>query len=364
MMKIRHATTADIDGIYQLVLKAGTGMTSLPHNKDVILERLQRMEDTVAGKTEKADAGYLFVLEDTETKQIAGISGVEVAVGLKEPFYSYRIVKQVHSSKALDVYKSYDTLVLSNDYTNTSELCSLFLHPDYRKGQNGKFLSRVRFMFIAAFRSYFEEKLIAEMRGVSDENGRSPFWDDFGSHFFDIDFSKADYLSGTGDKVFIAELMPRYPVYVDLLSQKARDVLGVCHPHTLPAAKMLMAEGLKYQGFVDIFDGGPTLEAETDNLRAVNYSQLCQVKIQENPTAESLEMTDAKSYLVSNDHYTEYSAILLDESMLSEPFENLPTPHNRYSVTLTPKQAEILGVTEKDKVRVLPLEANLEANKE
>ena len=30
-------------------------------------------------------------------------------------------------------------------------------------------------MFIAAFKQYFEKKLIAEMRGYSDENGCSPF---------------------------------------------------------------------------------------------------------------------------------------------------------------------------------------------
>lgn len=356
MMKIRHANVTDIDSIYQLALKAGIGMSSLPHNKDVIKERLQRMEDTVAGKAEKADAGYLFVLEDTSTGQIAGISGIEVAVGLKEPFYSFRIAKQVHSSKILNVYKSYDTLVLSNDYTNTSELCSLFLDPDYRKDQNGKFLSRVRFMFIAAFQLYFQEKLIAEMRGVSDEKGNSPFWNGFGSHFFDIEFSQADYLAGTGHKIFIAELMPRSPVYVDFLSQEAREVIGVCHPHTLPAAKLLMAEGLKYQGFVDIFDGGPSLECEISNLRAVNDSQVCQVLIADNSDNDNKPDTPLTSYLVANDDYHNYSAMLLDERIFAQPFNNLPHQHNPHTVTLTPKQAEILGVSENDQVRILPLD--------
>ena len=35
-----------------------------------------------------------------------------------------------------------DTLYLSNDLTGCSELCSLFLHPDYRQGNHGKLLSK------------------------------------------------------------------------------------------------------------------------------------------------------------------------------------------------------------------------------
>ncbi|MGD4318384.1 arginine N-succinyltransferase, partial [Xanthomonas citri pv. citri] len=140
----------------------------------------------------------------------------------------------------------------------------------YRQNHNGKLLSKIRFLFIAAFSQYFEEKLIAEMRGYSDENGRSPFWDAVGSHFFDIDFAEADYLTGIGKKAFIAELMPRFPIYVDLLTAEAQAVIGKTHPKTLPASKVLESEGLKYQNYVDIFDAGPTLEAEICNLRAVH----------------------------------------------------------------------------------------------
>jgi arginine N-succinyltransferase len=31
------------------------------------------------------------------------------------------------------------------------------------------------------------------MRGFSDEEGRSPFWESVGNHFFSIEFAKADY---------------------------------------------------------------------------------------------------------------------------------------------------------------------------
>ncbi|WP_410961188.1 arginine N-succinyltransferase, partial [Salmonella sp. SAL4457] len=105
------------------------------------------------------------------------------------------------------------TLFLANDLTGNSELCSLFLHADHRSGLNGKLLSRARFLFIAEFRHLFGDKLIAEMRGMSDEEGRSPIWESLGRHFFKMEFSQADYLTGVGNKAFIAELMPKFPLY-------------------------------------------------------------------------------------------------------------------------------------------------------
>ncbi|MCX2958225.1 MAG: arginine N-succinyltransferase, partial [Serratia symbiotica] len=129
-------------------------------------------------------------------------------------------------------------------------------------GENGKLLSKVRLLFIAAFRKRFMQRLIAEMRGFSDEKGRSPFWESIGRHFFPIEFAKADYLSGIGQKAFIAELMPKHPLYIDFLSEDAQKVIGEVHPQTVPARRVLESEGLDYQGYVDIFDGGATLEAE------------------------------------------------------------------------------------------------------
>src|SRR5207237_7012059 len=112
---------------------------------------------------EKRD--YLFVMEDTDTGRMAGVCAIKGAVGLTEPFYNYRIGTLVHSSRELNVFTRMDTLYLSNDLTGSSELCSLFLMPEYRTGHNGKFLSKSRFLSIAQFQHLFTEKIIAEIRG-------------------------------------------------------------------------------------------------------------------------------------------------------------------------------------------------------
>lgn len=164
----------------------------------------------------------MFVLEDSETGTVAGICAIEVAVGLNDPRYNYRVGTLVHASKELNVYNALPTLFLSNDHTGSSELCTLFLDPEWRKEGNGYLLSKSRFMFMAAFRDKFNDKVVAEMRGVIDEHGYSPFWQSLGKRFFSMDFSRADFLCGTGQKAFIAELMPKHPIYTHFYPVKPR----------------------------------------------------------------------------------------------------------------------------------------------
>ena len=94
-----------------------------------------------------------------------------------------------------------------------------------------------------------------------------------------MEYSTADYLTGIGQKSFIAELMPRHPVYVNLLPPDARDAIGAVHVDTQPARAMLEQEGFRYEGYVDIFDAGPTLECFRDNIHAARQSRLLPVQL-------------------------------------------------------------------------------------
>ncbi|MEO4111201.1 arginine N-succinyltransferase [Acinetobacter pittii] len=337
MMIIRYIEPKDVNDLYLLAQKAGFGLTSLQPNMEKLAARIERACKTVAGELPKADQVYLFVLEDTELNKVVGVCGIEVALGLKEPWYNFHVGTQVHASEPLSVYNALPTLYLSNDHTNCSELCTLFLDPDYRLNKNGKFLSKVRFLFLSAFRQYFEETIVAEMRGYSDANGQSPFWNAVGHKFFNIEFTKADYLSGVGQKAFIAELMPRHPLYVDMLPDDAKAAIGIVHPNTRPAYNLLLEEGLRYKGYVDIFDGGATLQADIENLRAIKESQSVAVKIEQ---PENIAVGD-ESYIVANDDYENYRSILV----YSKPHQNI--------LQLTKEQANQLNVENGSLVRVL-----------
>ena len=244
----------------------------------------------------------------------------------------------MHSSRELKVHNSFPTLYLSNDQTACAEVCTLFLDPDYRHSKNGQLLSKSRFLFLAQFAHRFEAKIIAEMRGVSDENGQSPFWDGLGAHFFDMPFADADHLTGLGKKEFIAQLMPRHPLYINLLPKAARDVIGEVHGNTLPARKMLEDEGFRYQGYVDIFDAGPTLETQVNDIRAVRESKNYLVKIEDHIPIGTVP------YLISN--------TLLDGYRCTMVYIKVPESG---PLCISSELASNLHVTALDTVRLVPL---------
>ncbi len=295
-----------------------------------------------AGAAERADACYVFVLCDGSDGRIVGISAIEAAVGLKEPWYNYRVGTLVHASRALGVYTAAPTLFLANDHTGHSELCSLFLDQAYRHGKNGALLSKSRLMFIAEFAERFAPKIIAELRGRLEPDGRSPFWEGLGRHFFAMEYSAADYLTGIGQKSFIAELMPRHPVYVNLLPPSAREAIAAVHVDTAPARAMLEQEGFRYEGYVDIFDAGPTVECFRENVDAVRRSQVLPVVLgEEDPVPDSL--TDDILWLVANRMFDGFRALVTAA----------PARVDRFP--LMPYAAAALGVDERDTVRAVPL---------
>jgi arginine N-succinyltransferase len=166
-----------------------------------------------------------------------------------------------------------ELLTLSNDYTGSTEVGSLAVLPALRGGGGGRLLARSRYMLIAAFPDLFADRVMAEMRGWQDEKGHSPFWDAIGARFFDMSFEEADTLSATEGVGFIAELMPKQPIYTALLPAAARDAIGRPHRHSAKAMAMLLEEDFRHEDHVDVFDGGPQIHAARDKIRTVMDSQ-------------------------------------------------------------------------------------------
>src|SRR5262245_35730276 len=279
MFFVRPIARDDLPAVLALSERTGTGLTTLPANRERLAGRIDRSLASFADDADRADACYMFVLVEGGDGRVVGISAIEAAVGLKEPWYNYHVGTLVHASRALGVYTVAPTLFLANDHTGHTELCSLFLDQAYRHGKNGALLAKSRLLFIAEFAQRFAPKVIAELRGRLETNGLSPFWEGLGRHFFAMEYSTADYLTGIGQKSFIAELMPKHPVYVNLLPQAARDAIGAVHGDTAPARAMLEQEGFRYEGYVDIFDAGPTLECFRDNIHAIRQSVVVPVAI-------------------------------------------------------------------------------------
>lgn len=278
---IRPIAAADLDALLELAQSAGTGFTSLPPNREVLAAKIERSLHSFAHKVQTpGNERYLFVLKN-DRGQVVGCSAVEAACGLDEPFYNYHVGLTVHASPTLGVYTRVPTLYLSNDLTGSSVLCSLYLSPPARRAHAGRLLSKCRFLFMAQFAGRFAERVVAELRGVSNARGRSPFWEGLGRHFFTLDYAEAEHTVGRGNKACIAELMPRHPIYVSLLPPEARAVLGQAHPDSRPAQRLLEQEGFRYQQYVDIFDGGPAVEAPRAEIRSVRKSVCGSARVQD-----------------------------------------------------------------------------------
>ena len=134
-------------------------------------------------------------------------------------------------------------------------------------------IARSRYLFIRNHRTRFADRTLAELRGVIDEAGGSPFWDGVAGRFFGMNFQDADEFNAKFGNQFIADLMPKHPVYIAMLSEAAKAVIGVPHPSGRAAMRMLEDEGFAWENYIDIFDGGPTMTVRTDQIRSIREAQ-------------------------------------------------------------------------------------------
>lgn len=275
---IRPLRLSDLDALYAMLDKTGPGFTSLSTNKFKLKEKLSRVEASFAQENHPEQQLFLFGLIKHTDNQLIGTCGIKAHAGNNTPFYHYKVSKIVQTCRSLNKFKEHSILSLVNDHQAAGELCSLFISPEHRKKYRGAFLSRSRFLFIANYLSQFPDYFIAEMRGYSDKKGESPFWNSLLKPFFDMDFVEADYLTTAHNKQFIADLIPKYPIYTHLLSADAQKVIGQVHPETQHALDFLRQEKFQYQHYVDIFDAGPTVEASTGHIHTVQHSRLVEVK--------------------------------------------------------------------------------------
>ncbi len=275
---IRAAKPGDLQSIYEMAKLTGGGFTNLPPDRLALRAKLERAEASFAcDKEYPSDELYLLVLEDTDTGEVRGTCQIFGQVGQRWPFYSYRIGTDSKQSEQLGRTFHAQILMLSNDLNGSSEVGGLFLHPAARAGGLGLLLARSRYLFIARHRARFGDRVLAELRGVIDEAGGSPFWDGVAGKFFGMNFQEADQFNAVHGNQFIADLMPKHPVYIARLPESARAVIGVPHPSGRAAMRMLENEGFAFENYVDIFDGGPTMTARTDQVVSVRDAKHVEV---------------------------------------------------------------------------------------
>jgi arginine N-succinyltransferase len=271
--RVRPVDAEDFAAIYEMAKLTGGGFTNLPPERATLVAKLAKSQASFA-RDEESQSGdlYMFVLEDPKAKLIRGTCQVFGQVGVEQPFYSYHMSTLTQTSPELGKTFRNQLLTLTTDLEGSSEVGGLFLHPHQRAGGWGALLARSRYLFMKLHRARFGDRTLAELRGVMDEAGNAPFWDSLAGRFFGLSFPEADEFNAVHGTKFIADLMPRHPIYVALLTDAAKAVIGQPHPTGRAALRMLEEEGFTFDRYVDIFDGGPTVTAQTDSIRTVRES--------------------------------------------------------------------------------------------
>jgi arginine N-succinyltransferase len=308
MIFIRPAQNCDLDSLHNISLVTGSGMSSMPSDLDSWKSKISTSIASFSKDVHSPEGEiYFMVMEDSVTQTVVGTTAIYAGVGLDQPFYSYKV-----------------------------SIGSLFLHPEYRKNGNGRFLSRSRFLMLADFPTRFGEPIIAELRGWQDEQGQSPFWEHLGRKFFGLGFENADFMSSVKGKQFIADLMPRHPIYADILPDDAQNVIGKAHNSSAPALRLLEKEGFRKSGYVDIFDGGPTVQCQSQNIKTTRDARTATLKTILTDTPFGAE--DNK-YILSNQQADNYR-LVCDHALLQD----------ETTISLSETAAKILDVTPGDLV--------------
>ncbi len=279
MLIVRPAHLDDFPAVMELASRAGPGFTSLALGEEALRERVElSVASFGAAVTAPGAEIYLLLLEDAATRRVVGISAVKAQVGVKVPFFSYRRTTLAQCSAAAGRRFDLDALYPVNEVAGSTEVGTLFVLPEARGAGAGRLAAKARYLLLATAPERFGERVIAELRGVVDAQGRSPSWEALGRPFFRMEFEEADRLS-TMDNQFISDLLPTHPVYLDLLPEAARAVVGVAHPEGQAARRLLEEEGFRHRGLVDVFDAGPLYTARRERIATVRKSQLATVRL-------------------------------------------------------------------------------------
>lgn len=340
MLVVRRVHESDLDPLFELIQKSEYGLTTLKISKAELESRIEKSLFAFTQKSSKPSGQpYVFVMEDLNHGKIVGTCSIYSKIGGFEPIYSYEIKESVHKSDDFDppVENTIQVLHLREEHNGPTEIGSLFLSPEYWGNGHGRLLSLSRFLFMADFADRFEEEIVAEMRGVVDKDGKSPLWTALGSHFFQIGFPKAETLTSQSKK-FIADLMPKHPIYIPLLPKAAREVIGQVHENTKPALSVLQKEGFEHRNLVDIFDGGPTVHCQMSEIDAIKRS------VSGTVGAIEKEVSGGQQQLVSN-------AQLDFKTCLGD------TNWKKSKVTIDQVTALRLGLKVGDKIRCVDLKA-------
>jgi arginine N-succinyltransferase len=325
MYLVRPVQLADIAALESLAAITSAGVHTLPRTRDKIGESVERSIASFAAHVDiPSEESYQFVLEQQATGEVLGTAAIFASAGSNGTYFAFRndVIQQV--SRDLNISHSVHALTLCSELTAYSQLSGFRVQQRVMGTAEAALLSRARLLFAVLAPQRFGDRFFVPLAGVTDGAGKSPFWDALGRKFFKMDFLEAErIIGGARNRTLIVELMPHYPVYVPLLPGDAQAALGQIHPAGELAFNLLTDEGFEADDYIDIFDGGPILQAHKHALRSFTGSVMRRVGAAGNTRASEGQAT----YAVATGSEHDFRAITVtcasaehgDTIMLPEP---------------------------------------------
>ncbi len=298
MYVVRPVEPADVGALETLLAASMPGVHTLPRTREKIAALVERSVASFAAHVDiPSEETYLFVLEDLEHRELVGTAAIHASAGSNGTYFAFRndVIQQV--SRDLNISHSVHALTLCSELTAYSQLSGFFISPSVRHGDNASheaaLLSRARLLYAVLAPHRFGDRFFVPLAGVTNDDGQSPFWDALGRKFFKMDFLDAErVIGGARNRTLIVELMPHYPVYVPLLPGPAQAAMGQIHPSGQLAFDLLTEEGFEADEYIDIFDGGPILQAHKNALRSFRGSMVRRVATQDQPAGSPDSMVE------------------------------------------------------------------------
>ena len=274
MYVVRPVELTDLSALETLAAVTMPGVHTMPRTREKIAASIERSIASFGAHVDiPSEESYLFVLEQQATREIAGTAAIFASAGSNGTYFAFRndVIQQV--SRDLNISHSVHALTLCSELTAYSQLSGFYVRNHDSAGLEAALLSRARLLFAVLAPHRFGDRFFVPLAGITDHAGQSPFWEALGRKFFKMDFLDAErIIGGARNRTLIVELMPHYPVYVPLLPGDAQAAMGQIHPDGELAFNLLTEEGFEADDYIDIFDGGPILQAHKNSLRSFGGS--------------------------------------------------------------------------------------------
>jgi arginine N-succinyltransferase len=350
MYVVRPVERADIGALEAMAAVATPGVHTLPRTREGVHAAVERSLASFAAHVDiPSEESYLFVLEDLRRREVVGTAIIHASAGSNGTYFAFRndVIQQV--SRDLNISHSVHALTLCSELTAYSQLSGFFLNDRERAGIEAALLSRARLLYAMLAPHRFGDRFFVPLAGRLDSEGESPFWNALGRKFFKMDFLEAERLiEGARNRTLIVELMPHYPVYVPLLPGDAQAALGQIHPSGQLAFDLLTQEGFEADEYIDIFDGGPILQAHRNALRSFCASQ-------------RLKVANAGAALDDGQEPVDYAVASVDGSFRAITLRCAPLECAQ-GVHLSRDAQQALGVAPGDEVVCLRISARAEGD--